>query len=265
MTSRQKKSRILGSPPNIPTRLKKQLQRELRAEADSMRETGSAAPGHSAPGNSENTVTLQSVNPYMARDAAIVLGMGAAIAVVMLLVAVLMPEGREAIKGIGGFVKGPVSLSAAQVALTLDILFPLFYGAGLVVFATSLQTRGNRPLVRLILTAMLVGVAADFAENAFAFDAMTGGNTYPFQWPLTVVKYAAIAFAAVLLSSLIIPYDGVSALVRFAARYLFPLGVAALISGIGGEDVRSILAVLFPISLLLLAQLAHNLGNSDQG
>ncbi len=189
-------------------------------------------------------------------QAAMLLSIATGIGLLLGLAVFGLPGGREAVPTMGGVMTATAPLQTAQIVLALDTLFPLFYGAGLAVLVTCFKTRANRPIVRIALTALLVAVVADFAENALAFGVLSGGAVSPFFFPLTVIKYASIAFAGLLVSS-IAPRDGaLGMIVHGLLRYAFPVLIALLVSGIGGELVRMIVGASFPISLLLLALFA---------
>jgi len=131
------------------------------------------------------------------------------------------------------------------------------FGAGFALLATAFQTRGNSSLVKLILTALLFVVLADFSENALVFKALTGGETYAFQWPLTVIKYALLALSAVLLSCVIAVEGRLGSIVIIFLRFIFPISIAALVAGIGGRIGSDVIGATFPFGLLLLAVYAN--------
>ena len=144
-------------------------------------------------------------------------------------------------------------MKTAQIVFFLDVLFPITFGAGFALLATGLQTRGNRPIVRMILTALLFAVLADFSENALVFKALTGGQTYPVQWPLTVIKYAMLGISAVLLSSIMVVSGLLGTIAMLFLRFIFPISIAILVAGIGGRLGTDIVGASFPLGLLLLA------------
>ncbi|MGI9352732.1 MAG: hypothetical protein ACR2O3_14300 [Rhizobiaceae bacterium] len=197
-------------------------------------------------------------NPFLLH-AAVLLVIATFVSILFVGAALNLEGGKAAIQTIGGLQDAEVPLISAKVVLFLDTLFPLFYGGGLAVFAASFQSRTNRSLIRLILTAILIAVSADFFENALAYSVMKGDEPYLLRWPLTVIKYGSLAFSAVALSA-IMPVVGVlGKLVHFLVRYLFPVAIALLVSGLGGDVVADLVGLSFPISLLLLAIYAREL------
>lgn len=203
--------------------------------------------------SSADGTQTSSVTNMLAAQASILLSIAAGIGILLGFAALGLPGGREAVPTIGGVLYSVAPIETARIVLALDTLFPVFYGAGLAVLATSFKTRGNRPLVRLILTTLLVVVVADFSENALAFGVMAGEPISPFMFPLTVIKYASIAFASVMLSSVAPRDGGFGWVVHILLRYIFPVLIALLIAGVGGNVVREIVGASFPVSLLLLA------------
>lgn len=191
--------------------------------------------------------------PGLLGHASVTLSLAAGFGFLMLLAALFLPDGISAVRATGGFPEGAVSQQSAQIVLTLDTLFPTFLFAGLALLVTGFQSRGNRPLVRLILTALLVVMISDLAENALVFIAVTGGEANAFQPTLTAVKYAVLAFAGIMLTALLPIKDSLGQFVHVLLRYAYPLGAAFLLSGLGGPVVRDVIAVLLPIAVLVLA------------
>ena len=204
------------------------------------------------------------VNTDLLSVSAIVLALATGIAVLLGIASFALPGGSEAVPAMGGVLQANVPPGTARWVFFLDTLFPIAFGSGLAIFATSFQSRGNRPLVRLILTALLVGVVADFSENALVFRALTGGDTLSLQWPITVVKYAVIAFAGVMMSAIVFGNGMLGRAVVVVLRYVFPILIAALVAGIGGRTGADIVGASFPLALLLLAVYANNLSASDK-
>jgi len=199
--------------------------------------------------------------------AAKLLYLAAGISVLMTIVALFLPRGMAAIEAIGGIPSGPVPQDTARWALLLDTLFPMFYGGGLAVFFASFRARGNGPLIRLILGAILFAIAADFLENGLAYPVMTGaGEPLAFQFSVTVIKFGLLTFAAVM-GAAVLPdaANGFERLAKLLLRYLFPVSIAVLLSGIGGEIVRNITGLGFTISLVILGVYAQNMKRRHQG
>lgn len=194
-------------------------------------------------------------------NASFLLAIATGIAILFAVVMVLLPGGQDAVPAMGGVLQATAPFKTAQIVFFLDILFPITFGAGFALFTTAFQTRGNRPVVRLILTALLFVVLADFSENALVFKALTGGETYAVQWPLTVIKYAMLGVSAVLLSSIMFVKGTIGLVAMLFLRFVFPISIAALLAGIGGRMGSDIVGATFPLGLLLLAFYANMLAS----
>jgi len=186
-------------------------------------------------------------------NASTFLAIATGIAILLGAVMVFLPGGYDAVPAMGGVLNATVPIQTAQVSFLLDILFPITFGAGFALLANAFQTRGNRPVVRMILTALLFAVLADFSENALVFKALTGAETHAVQWPLTVIKYATLGLAAVLLSSVMLKRGLLGDICLIFLRYVFPVSVAILVAGIGGRIGSDLVGASFPVGLLLLA------------
>lgn len=180
------------------------------------------------------------------------------ISVLMGLVMAFLPAGMDAVAAIGGVLSARVPQETGQIVFLLDTLFPIAYGAGFAFLANAFQTRGNRPVIRLFLTALLVVVMADFAENALVFRAFAEGETSSMQWVLTVLKFSTLAVCAALLSAIIMQGTLLGRATTLFLRYVFPISIALLLSSIGGRMMSNIILAMFPLGLLLLAIYALN-------
>lgn len=191
--------------------------------------------------------------PALLEPASKLLGAAFGVALLLVLASLMLERGDEAVLAMGGFGAGDIPKQTAQWAFFLDVLFPFFYGGGLILLIASFQNRGNRPLVRLMLTSLLLAVAADFLENALVFKVIGGDPENVIQFPLTVLKYGGIAFAGVLFTAIMPVDNGTGRLLNFLLRYAFPAAIAFLVSGIGGDFARQVISACFPAMLLLLA------------
>ena len=187
------------------------------------------------------------------RSSGKLLSVAAAVGILMILFALVAPQGMEAIRVIGGVSAEPVAPATAKWAILLDIAFPLFYGSGLALMVGAYQTRGNRPLVRVILTALMLAVLADFAENAVAYSVMSGSEVPTLFGVLTFAKYGLLAWSGILLSVLIPGEASFGKFVVFLLRYLFPISIAVIVSGVGGDFARHLIGALFPVTLIVLS------------
>jgi hypothetical protein len=173
--------------------------------------------------------------------------------ILMGLVIAYLPDGREAIMAMGGMLQATAEERTARIVFLLDILFPISFAAGAALLATAFQVRGNRPLVRLFLFALLIAILADFSENSLVYQMLLGSESITSQWSITVIKYCMLGFSGVLLSVIIRPGGFLGNLCILILRYVFPLAIAVLLSGLGGVKVAEIIGAGFPVLLLLLA------------
>ena len=208
-----------------------------------------------------STKLLSQTSSNLLSNASILLAIATGIAILFAFVMVLLPGGRDAVPAMGGVLEANTPLKTAQIVFFLDILFPITFGAGFALLATAFQTRGNRPIVRMVLTGILFAVLADFSENALVFKALTGGDTYAVQWPLTVIKYAMLALSAVLLSSIMVVSGMLGTMAMLFLRFFFPISIAVLVAGIGGRMGGDIVGATFPLGLMLLAIYAKTLNS----
>lgn len=205
------------------------------------------------------------INPVLMRHSASLLAVASGLGILIFLAAIGLDGGKNAVRAIGGFPQGDLPAGTGNFVFFLDTLFPIFYGAGLAVFATGIQMRGNRPLVRMILSLLLLCVVADLAENALIFAIDAGGQSHPAQWPISVTKYAGLAFAGVSLSALVVIHGLLGRCIHLLLRFVFPVAIGMLLSGIVGEFGRDIIAAGFPVSLILLSIYAQALSEVEQG
>lgn len=190
--------------------------------------------------------------------AATILSIAAGIGVLIGVSTIFLPEGKEAVTAIAGLGISDVSSRSVQIAFLLDTLFPLFYGAGIILLVSAFQRRGNRPLVRLILTGLLFAVIADFAENGLVLSSVSGGEQSMLLWPLTVIKYGLIALVGILISSLLDRSEAFSSFISLLLRYLFPIAIGVLVSRLAGENIETLIGASFPILLFLLAAYSNS-------
>lgn len=212
-----------------------------------------------AEGNYHN---LSQASSNLLFNASILLAIATGIAMLFAVAMVILPGGQDAVPAMGGVLKATAPLETVQIVFFLDILFPITFGAGFALLATAFQTRGNRPIVRMILTALLFVVLADFSENALVFKALIGGETFAIQWPLTVIKYAMLGISAVLLSTIMVIKGTISTIAMLFLRFFFPVSIAALVAGIGGRVGSDVIGAIFPIGLLLLAIYARHIATA---
>ncbi len=102
--------------------------------------------------------SLSTTSKRHLENASILLALATGIAILFGLSMALLPGGNDAVPAMGGVLKATAPMQTAQIVFLLDILFPITFGAGFALFATAFQTRGNRSVVRMILTALLLVV-----------------------------------------------------------------------------------------------------------
>ena len=161
--------------------------------------------------------------------------------------------GHQGVPAIGGMLDAQIPVGSANIIFALDTLFPMFLGSGFVLLATGLQSRGNPAMVRILLTVVAVAVLSDFVENSMVYKSLIGEGTNSMRWMFTVLKFAGLGFAGILLfiDSATGGAPGTSS--YRLTRYVFPVSVAVLLSGIGGETVRDFVSAGFAIILVVLA------------
>lgn len=257
-----------GSSGKNMAKKSKNKKNKLKSFASSKKPAPESVKAVTTPNISDVTAALkkpvQTVSPAsqnLLQSASVLLAIATGIALLFAVVMLLLPGGKDAVPAMGGVLQATAPMKTAQIVFFLDILFPITFGVGFALLATAFQSRGNRPLVRMILTALLFVVLADFSENALVFKALTGGETFAIQWPLTVIKYAMLGVSAVLLSSIILVRDTLGTVVKVFLRYFFPLSIAALVAGIGGRIGSDVVGATFPLGLLLLAVYANSLSS----
>jgi hypothetical protein len=157
----------------------------------------------------------------------------------------------------------PSGISLNSVMLVLGTLFPLFLAAGLAMLAVSIQARGNRPIVRIILTTLMLYLFIDFAENALLYALSDQSGYGGVLRVLAVIKWAGPAFAAILLSSILPKNGGLGMLAHLILRYLFPISVALIIASMDSNASQIITGLGVIISLVVLSAYATSL--SDEG
>jgi len=133
------------------------------------------------------------------------------------------------------------------------------------------QTRGNRPLIRLALTVALFGVLADFSENALVFSSAVGNAALPIQTVFSVIKYGSFALAGVLAFA-VIPNRGKLGLpVKALLLTLFPVSAALAVANMGANGlfgleakvIATIIASVYLGTMLILAYYALILGKEE--
>lgn len=190
-----------------------------------------------------------------------ILAVASLILLCMILFAIVSKEaGISAVRAFGGLSSASqlegIDAKLIGGALFLDILLPIAYGAGLALFAYAYNRSGMRPLVRLNAVLFIFAAGFDLVENLTILNSIGGDAPFAVHW-FTGLKYGLLAIAAVLLSVVI---HGAGRLVKIAQlllRYLFPLLVAALLSGLLPQNVQPIVTIVFLAGLLILCLVAY--------
>jgi len=202
---------------------------------------------------------LPEVNRELIGHASVFLFVAALVGIALGFAKFGLEGGHRGVPAIGGMLDAQIPVASANIIFALDTLFPMFLGSGFVLLATGLQSRGNRPMVRILLTVVAVAVLSDFVENSMVYKTLIGEGTNSMRWMFTVLKFAGLGFAGILMSSILRPEERLGPVVLALTRYVFPVSVAVMLSGIGGETVRDFVSAGFAIILVVLAIYAHNL------
>ncbi len=171
----------------------------------------------------------------------------------MMFAAFYLPEGVKAVRAASGFPESGITVRTAQIIMALDTLFPIFLLSGTAVLATALQTRGNRPLVRMILTTLLFVMIFDMAENALVYAAISNGEVSSSQFPLTVAKYGGLALASILFSVILPMIGKFGTAIHIFLRYLIPISTAILATGLGDQLMRDAITAGSVITIFAMA------------
>ncbi|MEO0327870.1 MAG: hypothetical protein AAF217_04665 [Pseudomonadota bacterium] len=208
----------------------------------------------------KNEVTnMQEQNTSLFTHAFGILIAATLIALMMVALVFILPDGKAALLANSGFPGGDYSLRTLQSALFLDTLFPIAYGAGFAVLTAAHKNRGNRSLVRMILAGILVVIVTDLAENSIIYSSSISATPLTQLLPvLTMIKFVTLAAVGVILSAILIPAGGLSVLSFFLLRFAFPFGTALLVSGLYADMVQAAVGISVPLVLLVLALYARH-------
>lgn len=165
-----------------------------------------------------------------ARDALLL----ACLAIVgMIVVMVQFPDGPAAIGAIAGTPVGAVSPQSIKIALALDTVLPIGYGAGFVFLAIGLAQREQSMLLAQAAVLFTVaGVVMDFVENGLIVTQDLESEA-PFIFA-TVGKFGLLGLAGVLIGGLLTPGLASTTIARPMFRFIAPITLALLLSGIAG-------------------------------
>ena len=154
--------------------------------------------------------------------------------VAMVVLAVARPEGAQVLQAFGGLEIEGGGGSAVRIAYALDTLFPIFYGSGLAVFLSALSQRSNRPLVRILILAVLIAAASDLIENRYIYLYFRDGQALPdFVYGLTALKYGLLVLASAGLSALLPEPAG--RMLIWTLRFILPVAMALALAQFGGK------------------------------
>ena len=212
------------------------------------------------PKNSENVVA----GNKLLLIASQLLFIAAGVSALMIACLFLLPDGLKAVPSIGGLAQENVIESTARIVFSIDLLFPLMFYGGLMMMAVAFQTRGNRPLVRLSLTALLIVLTADCVENVLALEGMLQNNWSVFLKPVSIIKFIILAIAAILISAIINTSGMFGKLVAAILRFIFPVLTVMSLSGLKFEYSEYTGAIILTVLLLILAQYAFMQSSSSE-
>ena len=224
---------------------------ELVIEADA--DTSGISVGNVAPVSKPSFFDSNSLSA-----ASMVLTVAAGLAILMALLAANLPAGKEAVLAFAGFGLGSESVPARTIQWLrgLDMLLPAFCAGGLALFFSGFQKRGNRPLVRLALLALLFAFIADMAENSAVMNLAGARNTGG-MFLSTYAKYGLLVLAFVVGSAVVDTSSKLGKVVMFVLRFVLPIVFAVLISGLAGTPMLALAALIFVLSLFLFAVYAQ--------
>ena len=181
-------------------------------------------------------------------------------AAIIAVASIMLPGGKAAILALSGINSGSLLPNTLQTLTALDVIFPIYYCGSLMLLVTSLQVRKNRPLVRILLSVILIVAVSDFFENALVATGKSNSLAQAIQPVFSVLKFGALGLAAVLFSAVLPAIGKFVDVTRFLTRYAVPVGVGAIIydlvgvehSGIAFE-LGGLLILATMVSLTLLA------------
>jgi hypothetical protein len=186
------------------------------------------------------------------RAASVALLCAAGVSVAMVAAALLVDGGQDAIRAIGGAApQAAISPGAIRVALFLDTLLPLAYGAGFVLLAASLIA--VQPVIATSAALLAIaGTGFDFAENAIVFTTVLGGEPLSFL-AFSLLKYGLLALAIMLIGAAFSARSAFETLVLALMRFGTPASVALHMSGLGGEAAEAGFGLALLVNFALLA------------
>jgi len=216
-----------------------------------------------------------SVKRKLASHASTLLALAAGVAILFSLADFALEGNFRELRAVGGNL--PANLNELdperlKIFLGLDTLFPMLLAGGLALLVVGVQVRGNRPIVRLVLTALLVGLMADFVENSLVFNALKTLENSPFQLLATTIKFGALAFAG-LLAAALLPIIGLPGrVVHILLGYVYPVMAAWSIYTVmtarpfepsDNLIVRFGIYAMLPAILLILAFYARKISEKE--
>ena len=180
--------------------------------------------------------------------------------VAMICIGAVFPRAIDAFQVIGGKSAG-ADPQWLRIALFADFVLPTAYGTGMVLLACALGGEGVRGLAASIAAiAALIGTSADYCENGLVvFQVANAGRA---ALPFTLVKYGTLAISFGLIGALLPANNAFMRLVSLLLRYLTPLSLALLVSGLGGPAVDIGFGLALATTFLLVALVCRQLAQS---
>ncbi len=196
---------------------------------------------------------------FAARDAFL---LASAAMVCMLGLLLFGADGPHAVATVAGVPTGNPPASSLKMMLAFDTVLPLSYAAGFVLMGSGLAR--NKASQRLLLPLFLfvfIGVSMDFIENGIAMGAaFYEGSIMPFA---TILKYGGLGIAAFILSVILEPKTMFGNLAIPVMRFVTPISLALLMSGVGGETAVWFFVLILLGTFLFLAAVSHAEGKAD--
>lgn len=192
----------------------------------------------------------------------------------MTVLASTKTDGQAVLLAFGGleFLDGAkqFDLRDVRLAYALDTMFPLFYGSGLIVFLTALSGGQNRPLVRILILAVLIAAASDLAENRYIYLFFRDGQVMPaFVSGFTALKYGLLVLSSAALSALLPPREGAFKFLLWILRFALPISIALAFGEFGESGtalekfITGLPMLLFTVVLVSFVWFSWNMAQPD--
>ncbi len=190
---------------------------------------------------------------FVARDAFL---MASAAMICMLGLLLFASDGPQAVATLAGVPTGSPSHATLKMMLAFDTVLPISYAAGFILLGSGLaKNEDTRRLLPPLFLFVFIGVSMDFIENGIAIGAaFNNGAIMPFA---TILKYGGLGIAAFILSVILEPKSFLGNMAIPIMRYVTPISLALLLSGVGGETAVWFFVLILLGTFIFLAAVAH--------